>query len=190
MMIRSTQQFARKRLRDGTADCHERVDALFSRADLGSRIGYEVFLVAQAAAFLPAERTLEKGGIAEVLGDWPSRRRSHLIEQDLRDLGQQVPSGDDDLTLNGVPALLGGAYVLEGSRLGGAVLRRQVPGHLPAAFLSNNYPGAWRTMVDALDEQLTDTSAVDQAVEAARALFALFERSGQQMTVRRNTDVV
>lgn len=188
-MVRSTQQFARKRLRDGTADCHERVDALFSRADLGSRDGYEQFLLAQAAAFLPAEQSLEKGGIAAVLADWPSRRRSHFIERDLKDLGQQVPSGGEAPMLNGVPALLGGAYVLEGSRLGGAVLRRQVPGDLPAAFLSNNYPGAWRTMVDVLDEQLTDTPAIDQAIAAARSIFALFERSGQQMTVRRITDV-
>ncbi|GAA4021126.1 hypothetical protein GCM10022280_22110 [Sphingomonas swuensis] len=189
MMVRFIQQIARRRLRDGTADCHERVDALFSGADLGSRIGYERFLVAQATAFLPAERSLEEGGIAAVLGDWPSRRRSHLIAQDLRKLGQQLPSGEDAPTLNGTPALLGGAYVLEGPRLGAALLRRQVPSHLPVAFLSSNYPGAWRTIVETLDEDLRDSHAIDQAIEAARSVFALFERSGQQMSVRRITDV-
>lgn len=187
--MHAPRQSARFRLREGTADCHERVDALFSSVDLASRRGYGEFLVAQASAFLPAERSLEAAGIDQVLHDWSLRRRSHLLVQDLTELGLPVPATEVAPAPYGVPALLGWAYVLEGSRLGGKLLRREVPADLPTAFLSDAHPHAWKMMVDALDEQLTDTVAIDQAITAARALFARFERSGQQMNVRRNTDV-
>ena len=91
--------------------------------------------------------------------------------------------------VSGNPALLGWAYVLEGSRLGGSILRRAVAPGLPTAFLSESYSKAWPTLVAILDEQLTEPSAIDQAIAAAQALFAVFERSGQHVGVRRITDV-
>lgn len=187
--MHARHQSARFRLREGTADCHERVDALFSAADLGSRQGYGLFLLAQAAAFLPAEKGLDVGGVDMVLPDWASRKRSHLLVRDLTQLGLAVPHEETAPAVAGAPALLGWAYVLEGSRLGGKLLRRAVAADLPTAFLSDSYPEAWPTMVAILDEQLTDTSAIDQAIKAARALFAVFERSGQHLSVRRIADV-
>jgi len=187
--VHNRRQSARFRLRDGTADCHERVDALFSAADLGSRGGYEQFLLAQAAAFLPAEKALDRAGIATLLPDWPNRRRSHLLVADLAELGLPVPDGEILPVVSGIPALLGWVYVLEGSRLGGNILRRAVAAGSPVAFLSDSYPKAWPTLVAMLDEQLTDPSAIDQAIMAAQALFAVFERSGQHLNVRRITDV-
>lgn len=180
---------ARFRLRQGTADCHERVDAAFSAVDLGSRAGYGQFLLAQAAAFFPAEQGLEAAGIDHLLPDWDHRRRSHLLAQDLIDLGLPVPEGLTVPVVTGGPAMLGWAYVLEGSRLGGKLLRREVAAELPVAFLSDNYPAAWSTIVAVLDEQLTEGPAIDQAIESARSLFALFEQSAQHMNVRRIADV-
>ena len=180
---------ARFKLRDQTAAAHDRVDALFSTVDLADRHEYGRFLTAQAKAFLPAEQGLEQGGIAEVLIDWPERRRSHLLIQDLEALGLTVPDVEPPPPLAGTSALLGGAYVLEGSRLGGAMLRRAVPDDLPAAFLSASYPGGWRTLIFLLDERLTSDLAMDEAVAAAQAVFTLFERSAQQMTLEGDTPV-
>ena len=85
--------------------------------------------------------------------------------------------------------MLGCAYVLEGSRLGAKLLRREIRAGLPSAFLSDAYPKAWPIMVDVLDDRLTEPSAIDQAIEAARALFALFESSGRTMNLKRTADV-
>ncbi len=144
--------------------------------------------MAQAAAFLPAEKALDGAGIGTLLPDWPSRRRSHLLVADLAELGLPVPDGEI-LPVSGIPSLLGWVYVLEGSRLGGNILRRAVAPGLPVAFLSDSYPKAWPTLVSVLDEQLTEHSAIDQAIAAAQALFAVFERSGQHLGVTRITDV-
>ncbi|NJC04371.1 heme oxygenase [Sphingomonas kaistensis] len=165
------------------------MDALFSAADLSSREGYGQFLVAQAAAFLPAEAGLEAGGVHDVLPDWARRRRSQFLVQDLSDLGLAVPDAAAAPAVSGGPALLGWAYVLEGSRLGGNMLRRAVPADMPTAFLSDSYPEAWPTMVAALDQQLTEPVAIGQAIEAARTLFAVFEQSAQAMVDKRITDV-
>ena len=52
-------------------------------------------------------------------------------------------------------SMLGAIYVLEGSRLGGAVLKRTVPGHFPRRFLeARQAAGSWRTLLQALDEFL------------------------------------
>lgn len=187
--MHSRPESARLRLRAGTADCHERVDALFSSANLANRDGYAHFLQAQASAFLAAEHRLEAASIDKLLQDWPSRRRSHLIVQDLAALGVPVPDRQEAPAPRGVPEMLGWVYVLEGSRLGGKLLRRDVPAELPIAFLSDSYPDGWRSLAALLDQQLTDESAIDQAVNAARTLFAVFERSGEQMKARRKSSV-
>ena len=49
---------------------------------------------------------------------------------------------------SGLPALLGGLYVIEGSRLGGALLKRGLPAGTSARFLNAPAePGAWRRLI-------------------------------------------
>ncbi|MES2492619.1 MAG: biliverdin-producing heme oxygenase [Pseudomonadota bacterium] len=170
---------ARFALRDATAPWHARVDTIFSNADLSVRSGYSRFLSAQAAAYIPIEQALEVSGIATVLADWPSRRRSHLIREDLEILGLALPCFEPQPCLHGIPALLGAAYVLEGSRLGGAVLKRSVPAALPTRFLSASRPQAWRDLIAIIDARLIAQEDLDAAIEAACAAFALFERCGR-----------
>ena len=176
-----TARSARFILRDATADWHARVDALFSHADLTDRDSYGRFLSAQAAAHLPVERALEDGGIGDLLADWSDRRRAALIRADLAALGFPLPSPEATPLLAGVPALLGAAYVLEGSRLGGALLARSVAPGLPASFLSAARPAAWRDMVATLDARLRTREDIDAAISAACDVFALFERGGRRM---------
>lgn len=73
---------------------------------------------------------------------------------------------------------LGAAYVLEGSKLGGALLTKAIPDHLPGSYLSPQGPkGAMRLFMDRLDGSNVDDPAA--AITAARDVFDLFLKAGQ-----------
>jgi heme oxygenase len=171
---------ARAALRSGTSEAHERVDALFSRYDLTQMHGYRAFLLAQAEASLPVEAALDAGGIEKLLPDWPGRRRATLLVADLADLGVS-PSAGEAPRLFEPAALLGAAYVLEGSRLGGALLKRGLPEAAPRRFLeAPQEPGAWRKLMALLDEFLYEPDIIATARCAAIDIFGLFERAGRR----------
>ncbi len=79
-------------------------------------------------------------------------------------------------------ALLGGLYVLEGSRLGGALLIRSVPSDLPRAFLTPGNPAAWRAFVELMGERLRLSADVEAAIEGAISVFAAFETSARNIS--------
>ncbi len=170
---------ARAALRAATAGHHRRVDAAFSTAALGEAASYAAFLRAQAAAHLPVEDALAAGGIAAIVPDWAARRRSGLLRDDLAALGCAVPVAAGTIRLDGAAALLGALYVLEGSRLGGTLLRRSVAPGLPARFLGGGDSAAWRSLLALLDERLTTDAARGDAIAAAGAVFDLFETAAR-----------
>lgn len=170
---------ARAALRSATAEAHARVDATFGAFDLTSRDGYRAFLLAQAAAFIPVEAALDAAGAAQVIADWPSRRRAALLREDLAVLGVQ-PSPLSEPVFATAAQICGATYVLEGSRMGAAMLVRSVPADLPTRFLAAPQPpGAWRALLERLDEQLAEPAAYGQALAAAQAVFDLFERAAE-----------
>jgi heme oxygenase len=158
---------------------HDRVDSLFSRADLSTREGYAEFLTAQARAHLSVENALDAAGAADFVSDWNSRRRSALLLGDLEQLGLTPPALLHHEIARGEAAVIGGIYVLEGSRLGGALLRRSVAPGLPAAFLSASDPAAWRRLIEIIDDRLRNEDEIAAATRAARDVFATFEASAQ-----------
>lgn len=171
---------ARAALKAATQDCHERVDAVFSQAALNDRQTYGRFLAAQAAAQLPVEAALIAGDVARIVPDWPMRERGSLIRQDLADLGREVPPPAGALAFRSPAEVLGGLYVLEGSRLGGQVLKRSVPEGFPSRFLGGVNSAAWRSLLAMLDRTLTTAPLRNEAIASARSVFALFETSGRQ----------
>lgn len=182
-----SRQSARSALRNATSADHERVDAAFSRFDLASRDGYGAFLVAQAAAHLPVEAALDGAGVARVLPDWAQRRRGDRLRADLAAMGLE-PAAEPaavaciqalSAALADAAGMLGAVYVLEGSRLGGALLRRSVPDGLPVTFLEAGNSAAWRTLLAKLDERLCNQEKIALAVSAAARVFAVFEASGR-----------
>jgi heme oxygenase len=169
---------ARSVLRSKTRSAHERVDEAFSRFDLADRRGYGDFLIGHAAAFMPMEDALTGAGAAELVTDWAMHRRAPLLRADLAQMGLPAPGPVRVPDVQGEAELLGALYVLEGSRLGGAVLRRSVPPTFPASFL--NAPqsaGRWTTFVTGLDQLLNTQQRLDAAVCAAVATFACFEQA-------------
>lgn len=158
-------------LREATAAAHERVDARFGTYDLGARDDYARFLAEHACAVGAAEAYL-----AQAAPNLPWRPRMPLLRADLAALDREVPAhGSLDLAAN--PALADGVvYVLEGSRLGGQLLAKQVGAGLPNAYLgAAHLPGEWRDLrqaIDALAER--DPAWLEQARTGAEACFDLF----------------
>lgn len=170
---------ARSALRSATAADHRQVDDIFSRFRLGEANGYRAFLRGIAAAHVPVEAKLEASGAARLVPDWDQRRRRALLCQDLEALGERCPPEGTGLTFSGQPELLGGIYVLEGSRLGGALLRREVPDHLPKGFLSAPSSSAsWRRLAGLLDQYLAESQSLASAIDAARRVFRSFAAAG------------
>lgn len=170
---------ARAQLRLATADCHRRVDTVFSAADLGELSSYADFLRAQAAALLPVEEALEDAGAASLFADWPSRRRGALLVADLAGLGFAPPAPVGRPWLATPAQAIGALYVLEGSRLGGALLKRSVPPHLPSEFLGGMCSASWQALLVLMDAMLDSSEKLAAAIETARRVFGLFELAGR-----------
>ncbi|TCA86800.1 biliverdin-producing heme oxygenase [Rhizobium leguminosarum bv. viciae] len=165
----------RSALRAQTADCHGAVDTLFGSFNLSRIQDYKAFLRAHARVVPSVEHALENGGIGRLLPDWPDRRRAHLLAVDILELDDRLPILLPQPVLRCEAAVWGAAYVLEGSKLGGALLAKAVPDHLPSSYLSPK--GAMRLFMDRLDaSKVEDPNA---AVAAARDVFKLFLKAGQ-----------
>ena len=167
---------AHKLLRDATSDCHARVDAAFSAFDLTTKEGYRDFLTAQARAYLPVEAALDEAGAADLLPDWPLRKRGDALRHDIESLGMTAPEQGSTPTFNETSEMWGALYVVEGSRLGGRVLARSVPADMPTKFLTHYvHKSTWRNLLGQLELRLDNENAQKKAVAAARMIFDLFE---------------
>ncbi len=171
-------------LREATASAHSRVDDAFTRLNLGQRNDYRRFLTTHASVILPLEALAGQAGAGQVLEDWPSRRRTGALQDDLAALGLQQPP----LLLLGLhrgPAwVLGVLYVLEGSRLGAQVLRRRVLAGLDAeccaatAYLSHGMGQAlWPSFLMQLEASPYATGDAGPVIEGAHDAFTAFERA-------------
>ncbi|MBB5710161.1 biliverdin-producing heme oxygenase [Sphingomonas xinjiangensis] len=171
-----------KALRDNTREAHERVDGAFAAFDLTQRNEYAAFLRAHAEVLLPLEAALDAAGAEQVTPDWPMRKRGGLIGEDLaflRDAGRHAPpAAPEAWRLDTLEAAAGALYVLEGSRLGGKFLARQLPLSFPRAYLAPDQPAEkWRNLLDRIDAILYEPARLQSALAAAHLAFAAFERS-------------
>ena len=159
---------------------------MFASFDLGAKDGYRRFLSAHADAVLPIEAALDAAQAGEVIADWDMRRRGEALRADLAALGTPVLSGDEPAAIAGFDdadtkpfAIAGAIYVLEGSRLGGRFLARQVGEDLPREYLDpNQAPKHWRELLARLDVILDRPEKQAVALDAARSVFATFHTAG------------
>ena len=161
-------------LRARTTPCHEDVDAAFGGFRLDEAESYRAFLIAHARALAAAEAAL----VAFAgLPAW--RPRMPLLAQDLADLCVPPPTPLPFELEAGAP-VWGALYVVEGSRLGGAMLARQVGRGLPRRYLDAAFgSGEWRTLRLAIDEEAGRHGPewLEQAIGGAEACFALYRRA-------------
>lgn len=163
-------------MRASTRADHDLVDALFGTFDLGSAPSYGAMLRAHAGALLPIEDWLATGGISL----WEPRGTA--LRADLAALGIPAPETEPLRWAGDESAYWGTAYVLEGSRLGGAVIARRLQPGLPCAYLGHVHaPGHWRAFLAALDERAMAGGALWQAdaVAAAQRTFDAFARAAR-----------
>jgi heme oxygenase len=174
----------RERLRDATSAAHRELDAQLSSFDLTVFSGYLRFLQASAGALLPLEAALVEAGVAQIFPDWPERARSHAIAVDLERLGREAHAtvSVSPMTPSGV---LGAMYVLEGSRLGAKFLLKTVADSADprigeaTGYLSHGAgKRLWQSFLSKLQSE--DACDEDEAIEAACAAFAAFERAADR----------
>ena len=162
-------------LKSATDPLHEELDAALSRLNLGDRADYARFLKFHARTVPVIEEELAAGGLGQMVDGWSDARRAGAVERDLAELGEVMPEQASPPAIEGQAAVLGAAYVLEGSRLGGQVLQRRVGDGLPAHFL--NHPSGvapWRGLIAVLDRHLYSDELIGDAKDAARRCFAWF----------------
>lgn len=119
------------------------------------------------------------------LSDGLSPMRLPDLQADLRALGIDRPPAAPELPLLSAStpaALLGLRYVLEGSRLGGELLARQIRLQLgdtaPLAFFAA--PAGrqhWQCFIEQARQLPVDAEARQQAMRSARQAFALFREA-------------
>lgn len=165
---------AAAQLRTRTAPLHDAVDAVFGGFRLDDADSYRACLVAHARALPAVEAALARH---PTLPHW--HPRTALLAQDLAALGtampRPLPFAPDDAA-----AAWGALYVVEGSRLGGAMLARQVGAGLPRAYLAAAHgAGEWRALRAAIDAEGARRGGawLDAAVAGAAATFDLYRRA-------------
>ena len=168
-------------LKSATDEAHERLDALIAQLDLSDPDDHARFLRIHSAVLPSLEDALERGGLDAILPRWRDHRRTQALDADLAAIGSGRAEPVPLPALDSIPAMLGAAYVLEGSRLGGQVLAGQVGAGLPCKFLGERGNIApWPTLIAALDRLLKSEVDLDQAKATAHQVFdAYFLSAGR-----------
>lgn len=167
-------------LREETRIDHEAVDRAFGLLGLDDRARYGRFLRAHARILPAAEAAVDP---AALLPGWQGRTAA--LGEDLAALGIAMPDTLPFPLCADDAVRWGAIYVIEGSRLGGAMLARSVPAGLPAAYLSARHgPGGWRNIQAALDGAADGEDAAwrARAIAAARATFAAYRAAADTET--------
>lgn len=170
------------RLREATRACHDEVDALFGQFDLADAASYGAFLTAHAMALVPVE---DWADIGHLVPGWAGRKVA--LYEDLSALGRTFPPFEPVNWPREEAARWGAAYVLEGSRLGGAMLSRQVGAGLPHAYLSATHKqGGWQALLRAMEEKAHAGREAWQAaaIAGAERTFALYAQAAGRMIAR------
>lgn len=176
------------RLKSQTRAEHDRIEAVLGLMDgTVDRLKYRDRLLCFRAFYAPLEATLDAANDWGVWGiDLAPRRKTHLIDRDLRDLGVDDPGSLSWCSADALPALdspagrFGCLYVLEGATLGGQVILRHLERALGldachGARFFNGYgehTGAmWKSFRSALASFAVSPSRQDEVVASAVDTF-------------------
>jgi heme oxygenase (biliverdin-IX-beta and delta-forming) len=162
-------------LRGGTRDDHALIDAILLPLDLAKVRDYELFLS------IHAESLLALAGVWRGEDSQDFQAMLGLLRSDLTTLGS---SASVRWIHACIPASLGAglgvAYVIRGSRLGAAVLRRGVPASMPTSYLDFVPSLPWRDFLPQLEVLAGDPADTQAAMLAARSTFAVFLCASKQ----------
>jgi heme oxygenase len=172
-------------LKLATAAAHASLErTLATHGFFDSRERYIGYLQRFLAFQSEAECVLNAALASQVVPDWKERRRSHLARADLQALGASegaLPVSSGHLPVMALPEqILGIAYVLEGSTLGGAYLLKQLaPIGITAShggsYLASYGPSRgkmWQRFLTTLEDAHRRHANVESVTSAALAAFA------------------
>lgn len=162
----------RDALRSATATPHMRLDAELSRLDLANVDDRRAFCLVQRRGF---------SRLAEACR-WQAGEATPALRDTLRaldeDLGPEMPHGPGlDLPLHGDAV----AYLLLGSQLGAAVLRRTLPEPPKGGYFA--LPGdriAWRAFCLRLGARPAGDSQAQRVLRDAIRAFSIFEHEARE----------
>ena len=167
----------RRALRLATDDLHSALDRDLGALQISDRAAYAAFLAVQFAA----RRPVELWQAAHAPDNLIPPVVTDLIAEDLTALGHRT----DRLTWGGFHAdpagALGVAWAIGGSSMGNQVMLRRlhsVNPALPAAFLGDDrMTGFFADLRPSLEQPADSHGLLDEAIAAARGVFALFADS-------------
>ena len=175
-------------LKASTADVHDNIDkSIMDKDPFANTENYIQFLTLQYYFLNDVSALYEHNELNMVIENLAARRRLNMLEQDFQDLEYPVPaSAFTSLISNETDfaTALGWLYVVEGSKVGAAMLGKQAQARLQltkeygAHYLAG--PGAgrgsdWRHLVQLIDSiELNDTQE-RALIDGARQAFTRFQ---------------
>ncbi len=165
-------------VRAATLADHQRTEDNFASLLAGLPNTYASYLLVHAAAFPAVGRALAP------MAEWtPWELRWIDLQADLKSLGLAPPVPLDIAPARTADEALGMIYVLEGSRMGGALILKSIPDDLPAAYLRGSLDvSPWKRLKDILAGAEPDRA--DGVVAGARTAFGAFSTAAHAHTVR------
>jgi heme oxygenase len=174
-----------KRLKEATNATHDRLDkSIMAHKPFESRTRYGLFVSVQHQFHREIDALYVNPVLDKMLPDLAGRRRFHLIEQDLTDLGLSAPVANAPPTFVGntdvdLPTALGWLYVAEGSNLGAAFLLKAAEKLGLSETFGARHLGAapegrglhWKTFVAALDGIDLSGSDEERVMAGGQAAF-------------------
>lgn len=159
-------------VRAATAANHRRAEQSFAALIEAFPISYGRYLRAHASAFPAVGRAI---AAAMEWQPWEARWRDLL--QDLSQLGLTAPEPVAVAVAGSTDEALGMAYVLEGSRMGSAIILKAMPDQAATSYLRGGLDTApWKQLKARLTA--ADPAAAPGVIRGAQAAFAAFCDAG------------
>ncbi|RZG04518.1 heme oxygenase [Pseudoalteromonas sp. CO348] len=175
-------------LKHATADTHDNVDkSIMAQDPFANTQSYLDFLRLQFYFLKDVSALYEHPELSALIPDLAARRRLGLLEQDFIDLGTTIPTPylmPEVTNHTDVAKALGWLYVVEGSKVGAAMLGKQVGVKLNfdaqhgARYLAGPGAGrgsAWRELVQIIDAIELSEQQEQALIEGARQAFTRFQ---------------
>ncbi|TMN33608.1 biliverdin-producing heme oxygenase [Pseudoalteromonas sp. S2755] len=175
-------------LKHATADTHDNVDkSIMAQNPFANTQSYLDFLRLQFYFLKDVSALYEHPELLALIPDLAARRRLGLLEQDFIDLETAIPAPylmPEVTNKTDVARALGWLYVVEGSKVGAAMLGKQVEAKLSynaqygARYLAGPGAGrgsAWRELVQIIDSIELSEQQEQALVEGARQAFTRFQ---------------
>jgi heme oxygenase len=152
-----------------------------------SELGYVLFLKIFYGYFAGLEVNIAQFVDKNELSDYPKRRKTSLLSNDLISLGASLPSiaTDEELpTINNLLQAFGALYVMEGSTLGGQYIANMIKEQLQwkelkAVSFFEGYGsetvGMWESFKTVLDEHATTKEDLQTILKSSDETFVKFK---------------